>query len=61
MDTSWYATDLQLPHRHLLPGEYYLPTSDMLVQVETQATGAEEKEYSMDELINNIITLTIND
>ena len=31
-DTPWQATDLQSPHRHLLPREDYLPVSDLLVK-----------------------------
>ena len=31
-DASWYAMNLQSPHRHLLPREDYLPASDLIVK-----------------------------
>ena len=45
METSWDAIDLQSTHRHLLPGEDYVPTSDSLVKVDTIAVDVESKEY----------------
>ena len=43
METSWYETDIQSPHRELLPGEEYIPTSEPLVHAYTLAVEAKEK------------------
>ena len=42
-DTSWDATDLQSPHRKLLPREDDLPTSESLVQAETLSVDGKAK------------------
>ena len=60
-DTSWYATYLKSPHRHLLPREDYLPPPDPLVQADTLSVDAEARESSTDGLIDDVINLTIDD
>ena len=60
-DTPWDATNLQSPHRHLIPREYYLPASDLLVKADQLAVDIKAKEASMDGFIYEIITITIDD
>ena len=60
-DTSWDATDLKSPHRHLLPREDYMPDSDPLVKVYQLTVNIKAKEVSMDVFIDKIITITIDD
>ena len=43
-DTSWDATNLQLPDWHLLPREDYLPASDPIVKVDQLAVYIKVKE-----------------
>ena len=60
-DASWYSMNLQSPHRHLLPRQDYLPPSDPLVKADQLAVNIEAKEALMDGLIDEIITITIDD
>ena len=53
--------NLQSPHRHLLPREDYLSDSDPLVKVDQLSVNIEAKEASMNGLIDDIITITIDD
>ena len=57
----WDATNLQSPHRHLLPREDYIPASDPLVKVDQLVVNIEVKEASMYGFIYDIITITIYD
>ena len=59
-DASWDATNVQSPHRHLLPRYYYLPTSELLVKADQLAVNIEAKEALMDGFIDYIITITID-
>ena len=59
-DMSWDAKNLQLPHRHLLPREYYLPSSDLLVKAEQLTVDIKAKEASMYGLIDDVITIKID-
>ena len=59
-DTSWDAKKLQSPHRHLLHREDCLPASEPLVKTYQIAVNIEAKEASMDILIDDIITITID-
>ena len=60
MDVSWYTTNLQSPHKHLLPREDYIYPSDPLVQAYQLSVNTESKEASMDGFIDYIITITID-
>ena len=59
-DTSWDATNIQSPHRHFLPREDHLPDSDPLLKIDQLAVNIESKEASMDVLIDDTITITID-
>ena len=61
VETSWYATNLQLPRRHLLPREDYLTASDPLFKADQLSVNIKAKEASMDGFIDDIITITIDD
>ena len=56
---SWDATNLESPHRHLLPREDHGSASDHIVNSEQMAVNIEAKEASMDGFINYIVTITI--
>ena len=53
--------NLQSPHRHLLPRQDYLPPSDPLVKADQLAVNIEAKEALTDGLIDEIITITIDE
>ena len=61
VDTPWYATNLQLLHRHLLTREDYLPDSEPLVKADQLAVDIEAREVSTDGFIDDIITIIIDD
>ena len=59
-DTSCDATNLQLPHQHLIPREDYLPASEPLFKSDQIVLNINEKEASMDRFIDDIITINID-
>ena len=61
VNRSWGATNLQFPHKHLLPREDYLPASEPLVKADQMAVKIKAKEASMDGFVDDITNITIND
>ena len=58
---SWDTRNLQSPFRHLLPGEKYLPPSDLLVHADQLAVDIKSKVASMYGFINSIVAVTIDE
>ena len=61
MDMSWGKTDIQSPHRKVLPREEYIPESDLLFPKDKLAAENKAKYSSMDGSIYEVITMTNND
>ena len=55
------ATKIQSPHRQLIKKEEYHPGQDLLVQADQMAVDIEANEDSIDGLIDDIITIDIDD
>ena len=60
-DKSWDATEIHSPHRQLPDEEEYHPVQDPLFQADQPTVGIKAKKTSMDVLIDDIVTITIDD
>ena len=59
IDMPWDVSELQLPHRHLIPKQEYLLYPMPLVLVYKVSVYIEAHEFSTGRYIDNIITLTV--